>query len=276
MNKNYRLNRFIKWNIQVLISIIVIFIHSIVLAGLSVDPVTVEVVALKGGEKPGVFKVINTGATPILIRIDTEKWRGTDINIAKWLVLDPVEFKLASGATKEVSYKITPPEDSNGELRCMVFFVADEIGEQVSGVGIRFGVPIYAIVGGTEIIDAEITDITVDYDYESKVLGGTIYVNNKSNIHIRPHVEMVMYDNKDKLITSFIHPYGQPAQAGQNRAFVFQQSLALGEGEYKLIVKVDYGKLYGVTDKIAEGKAVFVVKVPKVEDNQEKKDEEEK
>lgn len=271
MNRDHGLHRLKLDILKVLILIFIIFFSDIVFAGLSVDPVTVEVVAQKGVERTGVFKIKNTGMEPLMIRIQSEKWTRNDIDINNWLILDPVEFELISGMTKDVFYKIKPPEDSSGELKCMTFFVADGIGEQRSNVGIRFGVPIYAIVGGTEVIDAEIKGINVNY--EEGILNGTILVNNKGNIHIRPNIEIKIFNSKDKLITGFYLPYGQPAQANQIRPFIFQQNLMLNCGKYKLFVKVDYGKLYGMSDKSTEGKAAFIVKAQIGEVIQEKIDE---
>lgn len=230
------------------------------LAGLSVDPVTLEVVAIKGEEEAGVFKIKNTGTNNLKIRISPEKWMGKDMDINSWLVFNPLELELPSNVTGEISYKITPPIYSSGELKCMVFFVADVVGEQKSPVGIRFGVPVYAIVGGTEKIKADIQKITANYDYVNKIINGTILVNNKSNVHIRPNIEIKIYSSRDKLITNFNVPFGQPAQAEQVRPFMFQQPMVLDEGKYKLVAKVDYGRLYGLEDKVAEKKAAFIVR----------------
>lgn len=242
-----------------------------VMAGLSVDPVTVEVVAPKGEEKTGVFKVKNTGTNDLKIRVSPEKWAGKDIDINTWLVLNPLELALSSNATGEISYKVTSPIYSSGELKCMVFFVADEVGEQKSSVGIRFGVPVYAIVGGTEKIEAEIQDVAVNYDYANKIINGTILVNNKSNIHIRPDIEIKIYSSRDRLVTNFNVPYGQPAQTEQIRPFMFQQPIVLNEGKYKLSAGVDYGKLYGLTDKVAAARRAFIIKIPKEEVKEDEK-----
>lgn len=262
-----------KNNFFILLVIGCVFITKILYAGISVDPVTIEVVASKGGEKVGTVKIGNTGEKTVQISVSPEKWASGDRDVAGWLKFLPMEFTIDAGKTAEVSYRITPPVDSSGELRCMVFFTADEVSEVPSSVGIRFGVPVYAIVGGTEVIDVEVSDIMVGYDLNQKVLSGTILVNNKSNIHIRPYVDLEVFNSKDKLITRFSIPYGQPAQVGQLRPFMFQQNLVLDVGKYKLLAKVDYGKMYGLTDRIAVGKKAFVVK-KESEEPSEVKDEE--
>lgn len=240
--------------------LIIIFIisQSAVFAGIGVDPIILEVVVNKDAPTIGVFKVLNTGANPVHIRVSPEKWQGLDRDIKGWLALEPMVFELAQNERKEVSYKISPSVDGSGELRCMVFFVADEMGENRSNVGIRFGVPIYAMVVGTEVLDVEIS--SAEIKYIDNVLSGTILVNNKSNIHIRPDIVIDVFNSKDKLISSYNLPHGQPAQVGQNRPFEFEQYLILGEGKYKAVIKVDYGRIYSLEDRIVKKKVSFVVR----------------
>lgn len=254
----------------ILVFFAIVLFHSLSFAGLSVDPVTLEIVAQKGEDKLGVIKVKNTSEKLVRIRVSPEKWDIKDLDINKWLTIEPKEFELASAQLKEVSYRINPPEDSIGELRCMVFFISDEIGKKKSPVGIRFGVPFYVVVGGTEVIEVEVDSINVKYDINRNILDGTIMVNNKSNIHIRPHVKVYIYDNKDKLINRFSLPYGQPAQKEQLRPFIFQQELELDPGRYKLVAMVDYGKLYGLKGKIAEVETEFLVESPQEKAVEEK------
>lgn len=229
------------------------------LAGFSVDPVTLEIVTLKGSESEGIFKVRNTGKNPVRVRVELNKWKGTDMNAKGWIDLEPVDFKLDPSSSKDVTYKIAAPGDSSGELRCMLFFVADELGENKSAVGIRFGVPVYVVVGGTEVIEAEIEQVNVSYNSDKNILSGTIHVNNKSNVHIRPHIDIEIFSKKGDLTARFSPKYGQPAQRKQVRSFLFQKGLKLEDGKYKLVAKVDYGRLFNLKDKIAEKEIEFAV-----------------
>lgn len=241
-----------------IILVMLVFSKGVSFAGIGVDPVILEVLVNRGLPAKGIFKVLNTGKNPVHIRVSPEKWQGMDPDINIWLMLNPREFELAQNERREVAYTITPTDDSNGELRCMVFFVADEMGENRSNVGIRFGVPIYAVVSGTEILDVEISGVEIKY--AEKVLNGTILVNNRSNIHIRPDISVDVLDIKDRLVSSYNLSHGQPAQAGQNRPFEFEQYLVLNDGKYKAVVKVDYGQMYGLEDRIVKKKTAFVVR----------------
>lgn len=274
MNRKHRLHRLKTRITQILLFIITVFSQISVFAGIGVDPVTVEVVVPKGSEKTGVFKIRNTGLNAVNIRVSPEKWMDREREIGTWLKLEPMELMLNSGEIKEVGYKVTPTIDSNGELLCMVFFVADEMGESKSSVGIRFGVPIYAAVGGTEVVEAEITEFTTSYDAKKNILGGSLLVNNKGNVHIRPYINVEIMDNNGQKIGSCNVQFGQPVQKGQTGPFVFREKRVLGPGSYKALVKVDYGRLYGI-EKVATKEMEFAVEPP-VESNsseEEKKDE---
>lgn len=251
---------------KVIYSVVVIFAISLstqVFAGIRVDPVTLEVVVPKGGEKEGVIKVGNTSEKPMRVTVSPEKFGGTELDIGTWLTFEPMEQIIKGFEEKEIKYRLKLPEDSVGELRCMVFLVADEVSEVPSSVGIRFGVPVYAIAGGTEVIEAVVDSINVEYNLESEVLSGTILVNNKGNIHIRPFVNIEVFDDKGNSKSKFSIPYGEPAQIGQLRPFMYQQKVTLELGKYKIAVSVDYGKMYGLNDKIATGEKEFVVEKPK-------------
>lgn len=248
---------------KIIYGLLLIFIISFsvqVFAGIRVDPVTMEVVVPKGGEKEGIIKIGNTSEKPMQITVSPEKFGGTEVDISTWLIFEPMEFIVKGFEEKELKYKVKLPEDSVGELRCMVFLAADEVSEVPSSVGIRFGIPVYAIAGGTEIIEAVVDGINVEYNLDQRLLSGTIVVNNKGNIHIRPFVDIEVFDDKGNSRSKFSIPYGEPAQVGQLRPFMFQQNLELAPGKYKLVAKVDYGKMYGLTDRIAVGKKAFVVK----------------
>lgn len=254
---------------KAVLSIVIIFIFLLFLflcneisAGLRVDPVTIEVVVSKGAEKEGIIKVGNTDSKPINVRVSPEKFGGGDRDVNSWISFEPKEVLIKGFDEAQIKYKIKMPEDVVGEIRCMVFLVANEAGENPSSVGIRFGIPVYAVSGGTEVVDAEVSDIFVNYNTEKSFLSGSILVKNKGNAHIRPFVNINILGGQGSVVSTFSIPFGEPAQVGQDRPFMYQQNVKLEPGKYKLSMSVDYGKLYGLSDKVAQGEKEFVVEVP--------------
>lgn len=233
-------------------------------AGLNVNPVVVEVAVSEIDKTTKTIRVENTGENPINVRVEVNKVNKNDRDVNNWFVIEPKQIEIKPKQCNDFLCSITPPFGAEGELRCMIFFVADEIGEKKSMFGIRFGVPVYAIVEETANLDAEVDKISINYDMENKILKGIVYVKNKGNVHIRPYVNIDIMDKESNKINSFEIPFGQPAQVGQTRPFMFSQKIELLPGNYKLIVNVDYGKMYGLKDYIATKEVEFEVKSPEV------------
>lgn len=234
-------------------------------AGLSVDPVVGEFVASIGKETIQNFKLKNTGENTLLVRIETESIvKGDDVS--KWLIIKNGEFKIEPNAEYDFSCAVNPGENIEaGELRGRIFFIADEIDEKgnlKSMVGIRFGVPIYVIIRGKTILNAEIKSDEFSYNKEKHLLSGKIEVDNKSNVHIRPIVDIIIYDSNDKEINKFRVPYGQVAQKEEVRYLMVQNEIELADGKYKALINLDYGALYMVKDRILTKESEFIAGNP--------------
>lgn len=229
-------------------------------AGFSVSPVVLEVVVNKGEVTKGIFRVTNTGERPVDVVVRPERWsKGKEsIDYHEWLKLDPVRFTLNSRRSKKVNYEITVPEGATGEMLCMVYFIAVEKGKGASPIGIRFGVPIYAVVEGPGELDVKIESIDIDYDKDNHVIKGQFMVNNQSKVHIRPDVEISMLDEEGNLAARFMLPFKQPAQREQKRPFFIQKDLVIKPGKYKVIIRADCGKLYGI-DKVIQGEGDLII-----------------
>lgn len=238
--------------------ILVLCLQDFLYAGIGVDPVVLEVLVTPGETKKGVFRVFNEGEKSMDVIVCPEKWIEQTLDFGQWLKLDPVRFTIDSKKSKNVNYEINVPEEVTGELMCMVFFITREKGKEASPIGVKFGVPIYAVVQGTGNIEAVIESINLSYDNENHTISGNIIIDNKSNVHIRPVIELTILDEKNELAAGFKLPYGQPAQKEQKRKFAVNQKRVLKPGNYKVVVKADCGKLYGI-DKIIQGEADFVI-----------------
>ncbi len=226
-------------------------------AGLKVDPTVLEIVVDKDSPAEKYFAVSNTGKIPLQVGIELKKKNKKDIETSNWFKIDQKKIELKPGEKIKVPCKIILPKDAEGELRGMLYFIADELGKQKSFIGIRFGVPIYAIVQNTAKLAAVVDKIDVKYKPDLGILKGIVYVKNKSNIHIRPDVVLSVYDSNGKKVKTFEIPFGQPAQVGQNRPFRFEKKLKLDPGKYELRAVVDYGKMYDKQKLIAEGAVTF-------------------
>ena len=217
-----------------------------VYAGISVDPVIVEIVVEKGKERPEKISVTNTGTGTVNVRIRPGTLRKDDRSIKDWINFQIDEFVLKPEEKKDFSYTVIPPDDVTGELRGRITFVVDEI-EKKSSVGIMFGVPVYAVVQNTIKFDVSIKDINILYDPEKNIISGSIVVDNKSNVHIRPSIDWSIENIGTGKKSVYILSYGQAVQKETLKPFdVREKSIRLSPGKYKIGANVDYGKMYGL------------------------------
>lgn len=239
--------------------VFVLCLEGFVNAEVSVDPSVVEVVVRKGEIRKGVFRVVNTDSKPKGVVVQPERWRDFTTDFNEWLKLDIKEFTVNTRESRTINYEIKVPEDASGELMCMVFFTAEEKGEEASNIGMRFGIPIYVIVQDTGELKAKIKGIKVSYFKEEHLLKGEILINNRSNVHIRPDIEVVVFNEKGDAVLRDVVPYKQPVQKKEIRPVFFQLNTGLAPGKYRILVTADCGRLYGI-DRVIRGKGEFVVR----------------
>lgn len=238
--------------------VLILFLQGIANAGFQVDPFIVEVMVSPEEVNEFFFTVSNVGENPVNVTVEPEEWALGSIDFHEWLVIDPKEFELKGREVKKVKYKINVLKDATGELMCMVFFVFQEKGKGASNIGVRYGVPIYAVIKGTGNLDVVIESIDINYDKEKQVFNGEILIDNRSNVHIRPEIRVSIYSEKGEIVAGFKLPYKQPVQREQKRPFIFSKEMVLGPGKYKVIIKADCGKLYSI-DKVIQGEKDFII-----------------
>lgn len=249
---------FLKWgNVKRLfyfaIILFLILSSSPLIAGLSVNPSIAEIVVEVGKENLKMFTVGNTGKNPINVRIELEK-------VDSWLIFQVREFEVRPKEEVDILYAVIPPKDASGELRARVTFVADEIGTNRSPVGVRFSVPIYAVIQNTVKLGVDIKDMEINYDVSKKILSGSILVENLSNVHIRPYIDFAVEGIGKSEKSNYEAPYGQVVQKGMTKPlFLKEEDLELLPGRYKLTLNLDYGRMHGVKDYIVTKKVEFTV-----------------
>lgn len=227
--------------IAILFLFLAIFKSSFLYAGMGISPVRVETSAEIGKETTGYFQVRNTGENPVNVSISFEDWLGKGIEPGTWIKFEPENFSIGPKETREVRYIINMPEGASGEYAIRVFFSGREEG---AFVGTGLGVHIYAMVKGTEKIEAEIKEFTVKYD-PSEGISGSVLIENKGNVHIRPITVISVLDMEDRQIINFSVPSDNPVHVMSSRAYSFNNKVpGLVDGRYKVIARTDYGSLY--------------------------------
>lgn len=212
-------------------------------AGIGVDPFTLETSAETGKELVGIFRVSNTGDKLIRVSVGFEDWLSSGVEPKTWLKIIPSEFSVNSKEIVEINYVISLLKNTqNSEFMAMVFFNSIEEG---SNVGAGFGIPVYVSVKGKEKVEAEITEVNIDFKSEQGIYG-FVDIRNKGNVHIRPCTTINIIDNNGKSIGYFSIQYGLPVQAGRTRKYeINNPEIKLISGKkYEVIATSDYGNLY--------------------------------
>lgn len=224
-------------------------------AGIGIDPIQVEIIVEKGGEAKRVFRVFNTGEKSCNVEIRLEDWLLLGVRPHTWFKIEPQKFPVMPGQYVDVEYLISVPKDSIGEIMTMVFF--DSLDEG-STVGVGFGIPVYVAVKGTEVVDAEVTELKAEYNPDTGI-SGFVKIKNKGNVHIRPYTTIQVLNSEGKASAYFSVQFGIPVQINKERKYEFEKKdIKLKKGRYRVIVECDYGTLYKL-EKRARKKSRLVV-----------------
>lgn len=200
-------------------------------AALTVTPSVVETRAKAGEVVTGAFEVVNETATPVRVQMELEPLLGSGPTPDGWLQVTPQSFELAPGATTEVRYAVSVPEQQSGELSAMVVFAQAPSG----GLQVRFGMALYVSVRGTERLAAALEPMTMDGGAETVV---RVPVMNTGNVHCRPDGR-VRLARGTAVVSESALPLGMPALPGQTEGFrVALPGGPFAPGAYQLSVEL--------------------------------------
>lgn len=226
-------------------------------AGLRVGPSVIERVVPPGSMAVGTYQVTNTGESPIQVRVEFEDWmavlfgKRSEIPVEEWLQLEPSQFELKPGETKEIQYRVRTPGGLRGEKVAQVFFSV----ETAKGVRSKLGLIFFLTAQGTEKLEADIEKATfevVPAEGGGDELNASIRFRNSSNVHIRPQGALVILRGKEKQQEILIREV--PGVYPDTRYdFSYRYPLEkLRPGEYTVRLRLDYGHTYGRIDRFLQ------------------------
>jgi P pilus assembly chaperone PapD len=116
---------------------------------ISVSPIRVEHLVRQGEKGTDMISVTNDGTAPTRLRVFIEDWTLTKDGVpafmkagthpfssAQWIRVNPVDFRISPGQTREVRYTVTVPEEvEDGGYRAAVVF--ETVPEGAPGEKIR-------------------------------------------------------------------------------------------------------------------------------------------
>jgi len=229
-------------------------------AGIGVEPTVIEISVSPGEKAKGVFTVVNDGNESIQVVVQPENWlrKKEAMDVGSWLEVKPEEFQLGPKGTGKVKYKVRVPEDAQGELMSMVFFATTAPAGKALNIRTRFGVALYVMVKGTEVLGGEVSELKVKKD------GGKIhfmaFVENRGNVHFRPRGKVVIEDGEGKKLDEVEIQYGWPVFPGDKHLYDgYWEPEEILPGRYRAIAIFNYGDIYSELDRKFEKDISFEV-----------------
>jgi P pilus assembly chaperone PapD len=133
---------------------------------ISVSPIRVEHLVKQGERGTDIISVTNSGTAPTRLKVSIEDWSLTKVgnpiftkvennpySCAPWIRINPVDFRIGPGQTKDVRYTITVPQGMDeGGYRAAIIFetIPDAVpGEKMKRVFLkgRIVTILYEVVG---------------------------------------------------------------------------------------------------------------------------------
>ena len=184
------------------------------------------------------------GQTPIPLTDQelTSRW-----SLADWLLIAPVEQTVGPQSTVAVSVLIEVPEDAlPGGHYAMVTHepvsgISNPTDESASAISQKVGSLFYVVVDGLIHEEAFIRDFTFPKFTEIGPVDFSFYVDNQSDIHIRPQATVEIYNIFNQKIDT-IPVESKNVFPLYNRAFSGQWDRVWGHGFYTAKLILSYGE----------------------------------
>lgn len=242
---------------------------------LVMGPARFEVSLPPGEIAEGDYYVQNDTERPAHIVVEPENWFKESydygkLDIKDWVEFDTYEFDLKPKEIKKLRLRIKVPTDVKGELVSQIFFtssVLKEDGTPSEGIKARVGAVLYVAIKGTEIVDAEIENITISKELKNgnENIKIEAVVKNKGNVHIRPEGKVTIDDKAGKRLAELNLRSGKTCLPGQLEVYeALWDKPEIKKGLYKISITINYGKEVDIEKTMAKEKAFEVDKMGKV------------
>jgi P pilus assembly chaperone PapD len=225
---------------------------------LEVNPIRAEHQIESGASETNVIEVRNAGNQAVRVKAQAQDWTmnrkgevafaragSTPGSLSAWLEINPTDFQIEPGQTKEIRYTLTIPAGvRTGSYREAIIvegMPAQQGPPSPKKMAIhgRFGVMIYETVGKPDIRD-KFTDFQVLP--ERKQMKFIVSLANAGTAHFRPKKSKVTIKNSQGQEVAKVDIPDAPVLPGAARDVEFFQELNLPPGQYLAEAVVDAGQ----------------------------------
>jgi len=251
-----------KHNLQIILCLSAFLILISILAfcaevSFSVSPIRVEHLVKQGEKGTDVISVTNDGTAPTRMKVSIEDWTltkdGNPIFIkvennpyscAEWIRMNPVDFRINPGQTREVRYTITVPQEiEDGGYRAAIIFetVPDVTpGEKMKRVFLkgRIVTILYEMVG-KPIPQGHANGLKAKLKKEG--IDFILALQNTGKVHFRTKGSVAVNDSEGKKAFEVEIP-DVPVLPGMERDIKISYDKPVSKAKYKALAVVDIGK----------------------------------
>ena len=225
---------------------------------LEVNPIRAEHQIEAGASETNVIEVRNAGSQAARVKVQAQDWQmnrkgevafaragSTPGSLSPWLEINPTDFQIEPGQTKEIRYTLTVPTGARTGSYHEAIIVEGMPSQQgppspkKMAIHGRFGVMIYETVGKPDI-RARFTDFQVLP--ERNQVKFVVSLANAGTAHFRPKKSKVTIKNNQGQEVAKIDIPDAPVLPGASRDVEFFQELRLPPGQYQAVAMVDVGQ----------------------------------
>ena len=224
---------------------------------ISVSPIRVEHLVKQGEKGTDMISVTNDGTAPTRLKVSIEDWtltkdgnpmfmkaENSKYSCAEWIRVNPVDFRLAPGQTREVRYTVAVPQgvEDGGYRVAIIFETVPDVtpGEQIKRVFLkgRIVTILYELVGKptpeghSNGMRAELKKEGVDF---------IVALQNTGKVHYRTKGSITVKDAEGKKAFEVDIP-DVPVLPESEREIKASYDKSIPKGKYTATAVVDIGK----------------------------------
>ena len=223
---------------------------------ISVSPIRVEHLVKQGEKGTDMISVTNDGTDPTRLKVTIEDWKltregnpafmkvgGNPYSCAEWIRINPVDFRIAPGQTREVRYTVTvPPEVQDGGYHAAIIFetVPDVTpGERAKRVYLkgRIVTIVYEVVGKPPVVGHA---TVLEVEPKKQGVDFVLTLQNTGKVHYRTKGTITVKDGSDQKVFEVAVP-DAPVLPDSEREIKIPYDKPIPKGNYSALAVVDIG-----------------------------------
>lgn len=223
---------------------------------ISVSPIRVEQMGKPGERGTDMISITNGESAPTRLKVSVEDWTltkegsakfekpgGSPLSCASWIRVNPVDFRISPGQTREVRYTITIPEGTpeGGYHAAIVFETVPEIvpGKKMGRVFIRGRIAtiLYTVVG-KPVPQGHANSLKVEFKKDG--VDSTLTLQNTGKVHYRTKGTITASDSNGQKVFEVEIP-DVPILPQSEREINIRYDKPIPKGKYTALAVVDIG-----------------------------------